>query len=135
MLFSRKRNLESIDFKIKNVNNERKTEARFLGIIIDEKLNWSKHIPAQKSKMSRYLGVMYKLKFSIPLKARLQIYHSFIQSHLNYCSVVWGFSYNSNIEKLLTMQKKGLRSVIPGYVTYFYKNGVLPTGTKPFFKK
>ena len=89
-----------------------KNEARFLGIIIDEKLNWSKHILALKSKMCRYLGVMYKLKFSIPLKARLQIYHSFIQSHLNYCSVVWGFSYNSNIEKLLTMQKKGLRSDI-----------------------
>ena len=85
--------------------------------------------------MCRYLGVMYKLKFTKPLKARLQIYHSFIQSHLNYCSVVWGFTCNSNIEKLLTIQKKGLRSVIPGYVTYFYKNGVTPTGTKPFFKK
>ena len=135
MLFSRKRNLESINFKIKNLNIERKTEARFLGIIIDEKLDWSKHITALKSKMSRYLGVMYKIKFTIPLKARLQIYHSFIQSHLNYCSVVWGFSCNANIEKLLTLQKKGLRSVMPGYVTYFYKNGVMPTGTKSFFKK
>ena len=135
MLFSRKRNLESINFKIKNFDIERKTEARFLGIIIDEKLNWSKHILALKSKMCRYLGVMYKLKFTIPLGARLQIYHSFIQSHLNYCSVVWGFSCNSNIEKLLTIQKKGLRSVIPGYVRYFYKNGVMPTGTKSFFKK
>ena len=38
-------------------------------------------------------------------------------------------------EKLLTIQKKGLRSVIPGYVRYFYKNGVMPTGTKSFFKK
>ena len=85
--------------------------------------------------MSRYLGVMYKLNFSIPLKARLNIYHSFIPSHLNYCSVVWGLSYNSNIEKLLTVHKKGLRSLLSGYVTYFYKNGVLPTCTKPFFKK
>ena len=32
MLFSRKRNLESIDFKIKNINIERKTEARFLAL-------------------------------------------------------------------------------------------------------
>ena len=78
---------------------------------------------------------MYKLKHSIPLKVRLLIYHIFIQSHLNFCSIVWGFSCKSNIDSLLTVQKKAMRAVMPGYVKYYYKDGVLPTHTKPAFRE
>ena len=70
MLFSRKRNIVDLDVNISNTKIERKTESRFLGVIVDEKLNWSKHIHTLKSKMSKYIGVMCKLKFQIPLKAR-----------------------------------------------------------------
>ena len=83
--------------------------------------------------MVRYVGIMYKIKHSIPLQARLQIYHSFVQSHLNFCILVWGFSAKSNIEALFTKQKKGLRAVIPGYINYKYSDGELPGHTKPYF--
>ena len=45
---------------------ERKHEARFLGVIVDESLNWSKHIKTLQSKMSRYIDLMYKLKKNYP---------------------------------------------------------------------
>ena len=64
---------------ISNTPIERKTEARFLGVIMDESLNWSSHIKTIRSKMSRYVGIMYKIKKFLPLKVRLQVYHSFIQ--------------------------------------------------------
>ena len=86
MIFTRKRNVNlDLNALINKVNIERKTEARFLGVIVDEKLKWSKHIQTVKSKMSKYLGVMYELKHTIPLQARLLIYLSFIQSHFNCC--------------------------------------------------
>ena len=71
----------------------------------------------------------------MPLQARLQVFHSFVQSHISYCSLVWGFSSKSNIETIFTSQKKGLRAVIPGYVNYFYKDGKLPAHTKSSFNK
>ena len=83
--------------------------------------------------MSRYIGIMYRIKPFIPLKARIQIYHSFVQSHLNYCSLVWGFTTRTNIESLFRQQKKGIRAIMPGPVNYFYQQGNLPTGTKSFF--
>ena len=112
---------------------ERKQEARFLGVIVDESLSWSKHIKTIQSKMSRYIGIMYKLKKLLPLRARLQIYHSFVQSYINYCSLVWGFCSRSNIDALHSNQKKGIRAVMPGYVNYFYKKGKIPDHTKPAF--
>ena len=87
---------------------------------MDENLNWSQHIATVKSKMARYVGILYKIKKYLPLNARLQIYHSFVQSHVNYCSLVWGFSSKHNIELIFAKQKKGLRAVIPGYIKYKY---------------
>ena len=73
---------------------------------------------------------MYKIKKLLPLKARLQVYHSFIQSHINYCSLVWGFCAKSNIEAIFSKQKKGMRAVIPGYVNFYFRDGLIPGHTR-----
>ena len=78
---------------------------------------------------------MYKLKKFLPLRARLQIFDSFVQSHINYCSLVWGFSSKSNIDTIFSKQKKGLRAVMPGYVNYIYRNGIIPGHTKSAFSE
>ena len=135
MIFSRQKIEQNPIIKINNFPIKRVHEARFLGVIVDDKLTWSAHIRALKSKMSRYIGIMYKIKSKIPVNIRLQIYHSFVQSHLNFCSLVWGFSNRSNIEMLFRMQKKAMRAVMPGYVNYFYKDGQLPTATKQWFNQ
>ena len=113
---------------INYVNIERVKTAKILGVILDEKLSWTVHINALKFKMPRYVGIMYHIKPFIPLNIRIQIYHSVVQSHLNV-----GFTKKSNIESLFRQQKKGIRAIIPGPVNYFYRDGNLPTGTKPLF--
>ena len=70
-----------------------------------------------------------------PLSARLNIYHSLVQSHINYCSLIWGFTTKSNIESIFAIQKKGIRTVIPGFVNYFYRDGTIPHHTKEAFTK
>ena len=135
MIFS-KRKIDTMgDIIINNTKIERKSESRFLGVIVDDKLCWAQHIKAMKTKMSRYVGIMYRIRSLLPIKARLQIFHSFVQSHLNFCPLVWGFAAKNHIESLFSSQKKGLRAAMPGYVNHFYKDGVLPTHTKSFFDK
>ena len=133
MLFTRSNVASNFTVKIRNTVIERKSETKFLGVIVDEKLKWTKHINTVKSKMCRYVGIMYKIKHLLPVKARLQVFHSFVQSHISYCNLVWGFSAKSNIESIFASQKKGLRAVMPGYVNYFYKEGEPPAHTKSSF--
>ena len=79
---------------------------------------------------------MYKLKSQLPLKVRINIFHSFVQSYINYCSLVWGFSTTTNIDSLFTAQKKYMRSVIPGFINYKHRSdGTLPGHTKSYFTK
>ena len=135
MIFHRQHLQLDREFKISGKVIDRETEVRFLGVIVDDKLTWSKHISTVKTKMARYIGIMYKLKHVLPLKARIQIFQSMVQSHLNYCSLIWGFAAKSNIELLFRNQKKAMRAVMPGYVNYFYKEGKIPTHTKESFYK
>ena len=135
MIFSRQRiDTSNIKVFINKTKIEEKSESRFLGVIMDNKLKWSQHIAAIRSKMSKYIGIMYKIKSRLPLQTRVQIYQSFVQSHLNYCSLVWGFAAKSHIESLFRKQKQGMRAIMPGYVNYFYDQGQLPAHTKSSFK-
>ena len=36
---------------------------KFFGVIINHNLNWNDHILAIKAKMSRYVGILFKLNF------------------------------------------------------------------------
>ena len=135
MIFSRARlNLDRFTISIDNTVIERKTHARFLGVIVDEKLSWVEHIKAIKAKMARYIGVMYKLKRLLPVSARLQVFQSLVQSHLNFCSLVWGFASKSHIESLFIKQKQAMRTVMSGYVNYKYRDGNPPAHTKIAFE-
>ena len=133
MIFSRQRSINDHGFKLANVNIERKAETRFLGVIVDEKLTWAKHIAAVKAKMSRYFGVLYRIRRHLPTETRLQIFHSFVQSHLNYCSLIWGFAAKSHIDSIFTKQKAGIRAVMSGYVQFKFRDGQIPTHTKSTF--
>ena len=114
----------------------RSTNAKFLGVIIDEKLNWNHHIAALTSKVSRNAGILFKLREIIPAKALRNIYFSFIESHLLYCSSVWGAVPLSRISTLFSAQKKAIRAISFTRVNFFYNptNGKHPSHTKPLFE-
>ena len=133
MVFSRRKIDLPFSPTISNYRIERKECARFLGVIIDDKLSWKQHISMIKAKMSRYVGVMYKLKGVLPLMARKNIFHSFVQSHINFSSLVWGLGPKGSIEPLFSEQKKAMRALMPGYRNNYYKEGICPCHTKPAF--
>ena len=52
----------------------------------------------------------------------MQIFQNLIQSHLNYCLIVRGFTAKSKIESLFQIQKKGIRALVPSFVNYKYRD-------------
>ena len=113
---------------------------KFLGVIIDTKLNWAHHIRHLATKVSRNAGILYKLKRTVPNKALKLIYNSFVQSHLYYCCTVWGTrSLNSlnSIKRVFSAQKKGIRAADNQYHRYFYDKDLnsTPSHTKDIFNK
>ena len=79
----------------------------FLGITIDQHLNWKAHIAKISNKISRSLGILNKIKNILPLSAKVKIYNSIILSHINYGILVWGYKHS----EILKLQKKAVRII------------------------
>ena len=62
----RQRNIDDliIDLQINSETIERVTEFNFLGLTLDENLNWNAHIQKVSNEISRTLGVMCRLEIS-----------------------------------------------------------------------
>ena len=79
---------------------------KFLGVIIDENLDWKLHLNSIKKKIGKgnYLLWRYRKKLTIQMKRT--IYESFIRCHLLYCLVVWGAKKTATLTELKTQIKK-----------------------------
>ena len=97
----------NIEIKVNGTSIERVSEFCFLGLIINENLTWNTHIDKVTNKISKYTGILNRLKHFLPKNIMRTLYCSLIQSQLIYCILVWGFE-NKRIEKA---QKKSIRVI------------------------
>ena len=63
-----KKKYDSTNLKVilNNVVIQQVHHVKFLGVYVDERLNWDKHIQEITSKLSKSVGIMTKLKFILP---------------------------------------------------------------------
>ena len=51
------------------------TSTKFLGVIIDNKLKWNKHITYFKNKISKAIGILYKVRKLLDKSTMLNMYY------------------------------------------------------------
>ena len=87
------------------------TETKFLGVIIDCKLNWSPHITYISKKVVKGVGIILKARKLLDQETLLTLYYTCVYPYLNYCIHVWGKAYNVHIHDLIILQNKAIRIV------------------------
>ena len=108
--------LEIDDFTVKPCN-----ETRFLGVIIDEKLNWEAHINNLKRKLNYASATLNRIRDSIPDHLHRDLYYTLFESHLSYCISVWGSAAKFRINSLWTIQKHCVRVLFGDKAAYLDK--------------
>lgn len=111
ILFHRKKKSYPVKLIIDDENIEQVKHTKFLGVIIDDKLSWKKHISLVHGKLSKSIGMLIKARQMLNQKALITLYYSFIYPYLTYCNQVWGSTYASTTDKLFILQKKALRII------------------------
>ena len=89
LFFSNSSN-KNINLILSNKPLEQKQCTKYLGIYIDENLNWSNQINNICTKISQGVGTLYKLRHLLSLNSLRNIYCSFVQSHCMYGILNWG---------------------------------------------
>lgn len=96
-------------------------DAKYLGMHLDQRLTWKKHIFTKRKqlglKLQRMNWLMAK-NSKLSIENKLLLYKSIIKPIWTYGIQLWGTACNSNIEILQRYQSKVLRSIVnaPWYV-------------------
>lgn len=96
------------------LNNDviaRLKQVNFLGLFIDEKLNWNFHISHICKKISKGIGIICKAKKVLESSTLRTLYFSFIHPYLTYGIELWGKSVNVYLLSILKLQKKAVRII------------------------
>ena len=70
---------------INNSEIERVDSFNFLELQLHHNLNWTKHINYISLKMSKIIGIIYKLKSVFPTAILRSIYNTLLLLHMSYC--------------------------------------------------
>ena len=111
ILFGNKAPSPDIKIIIDNECLDKVLETNFLGVTVEHSLTWKKQITSIESKISKGIGILAKMKSKFNKKTLLLLYSTLILPYLNYCSEIWGNTYESHLKKICLLQKKAIRII------------------------
>ena len=104
-----------------------------VGILIDSTLSWKDHITNLSKKLSRSIGILYKLRPFVNLEIMKNVYYALFYSHLVYGIQVWGSACDTLIGSIQVLQKRVVR-----LITYHDQFPLIPgplPASSPLFAK
>ena len=101
----------TLNIKINNTNIEEKDTAKYLGTLIDNKLNWKSHTQFVKTKLSRAIGIISKIRYFSTEDVLLNLYYSFVQSHINYNLLNWSCANKTTLNPISVCLKRVIRVI------------------------
>ena len=90
------------------------THTKYLDMLIDKRLRWSKHIDYITPK-----GANQVLTFLQRNLLKMNCYRTFVYPIVDYCSTVWSLYTLCNINRIEAIQKHATRFVFNVFSYYF----------------
>ena len=120
------RQYNNIHIFIDGVELNKVSYTKFLGVIVDESLTWYNHNSYVSNVVSKYSGILYRLKRVLPCSTLFSLYNTLVLPHLYYCNIIWADPNNCNLNSVLLKQKRIIR---------LCTNSTWLAHTRPLFSK
>ena len=85
---------------LNSINIKRIKSIKYLGIYIDENLNWSCHNQHLSLQLARYSGLLYRIRNFLDRKTLCTLYYSLIYSRIQYGIVTRGTANKTLMQEL-----------------------------------
>ena len=93
-------------------------EVTFLGVILDENLSWKSHISHIAGKISKSVGIICRSSSCLTTLALKTLYYSLVYPYFQYCIIVWGSTYPTNLNLLFYYKSVLLELLIRSLLTH-----------------
>ena len=101
----------SMSLSVDGLPLKRCTEAKCLGVLIDEHLTWKKHIESITCKVSMGLRTLKTIKPFLNRDCLIKVYKATIEPYFDYCSLVWDSIDTTLTNKLQVLQNRAARII------------------------
>lgn len=110
MVFKQKNKIvDNLDISLNGISIERVSWTKYLGLVVDDKLDWNNHISEMYDKTIPFIAAIFKCRDYLTKKSKMNIYNSFFLSRLRYMLPVWGTCGRTNFNKVQILQNKILK--------------------------
>jgi len=89
----------------------RVNSTKYLGMHLDNKLNWDTHISKLESKLSCYSGIFYRIREYLSTNEPKMINVSLVYSHLQYVIGTLGSATKTSLHRLNTIHNKIIKTI------------------------
>ena len=86
--------------------------AKYLGVIIDNELNFHEQIKVMEGKVARAVEMLNKLKQTLPQTVMLQLCYALVHPLLLYGIIIRGATYPTYLQKLKSLQNRAIRAIV-----------------------
>ena len=83
-----------------------------LGLILDQNLNFEKQCTKVAKNLSKVNYLLYKNKYFLDSRTKIQLYYSLAYPHLTYNNVLWGNAPSKYLSKVIVAQKRIIRNIL-----------------------
>ena len=81
------------------------TEAKYLGLTLDTRLNFNKHIDIICKKANAALGFIMRNTYYCQRYVKVDVYNTYVRPIMEYAAFVWSPHTINNINKLEALQR------------------------------
>lgn len=105
-------NKDNIKIKIGDTNIDRVNEIKYLGIIIDDKLNFESNVDYVCKKIGTKICLIGRLKNKLNCQQKIMLYKTLVEPYINYCSSILFLSSENDIERIQKLQNRAMRNIL-----------------------
>ena len=84
---------------------------KYLGVVIDEQMNWNAHINYTVKKLSYAARIFSIIRHYVNKQTLTKLYYGFAYPHIKYGIVSWGSACQTYLEKIQVMQNNIIRII------------------------
>ena len=107
------------NFKCKNITIKNSASKKLLGVIVNNKLDFTEHLNTACKKANLKLHASNRISRFLSPEQHALIINAFIKSLSNYCPLVWMFCYKRIMHKMNKIQEPSLRLLFKNYKDNF----------------
>lgn len=104
--------IQATKIKIDDEELESVTEIKYLGIIVDNRLNFGSNVDYIIKKVAKKISFFGRISNKLSLHAKILVYKSIISPHFDYCASILFLCNESDINRLQKQQNRAMKIIL-----------------------